>query len=112
VISARAELIDKIKETIDVLDKAAMPDTVVHVHEVGGILNADTLQKALSATLGEPWPGGKPLSQLNSQGGGRNAQQGNQQGRQRNRQFQGQGGQGRGGQGGGGGRGGRNRGGN
>ncbi|MCG8449711.1 MAG: hypothetical protein MI725_09035, partial [Pirellulales bacterium] len=64
IISARAEILDSIKETIAILDQAAVPETVVHVHEVEGLnLTPAKLQKALAKALGEPWPGGKPANQ-------------------------------------------------
>ena len=60
IISARQGIIDSIKETVQVLDRAATPDTMVHVHRVRGVLSADRMQKTLKGSLAEPWPGGKP----------------------------------------------------
>ncbi|MCH8243711.1 MAG: hypothetical protein IH897_14040, partial [Planctomycetes bacterium] len=61
VVCARAELMDSIVETVRALDEAAKPKTVVRTYEMSGLVDADDLQKALSAALGQPWPGGKPL---------------------------------------------------
>ena len=78
IISARAEILESIKETVKFLDQAAIPETVVHVHEVGGLnLDASKLQKAVAAALGQPWPAGRPPQQqaARGQGGGRNQPQ-------------------------------------
>ncbi|MCH8840214.1 MAG: hypothetical protein IH831_05970 [Planctomycetes bacterium] len=64
VVCARAELMDSIVETIQALDEAAKPKTVVRTYEMSGLVDADDLQKALSAALGQPWPGGKPLQKV------------------------------------------------
>ena len=60
IISARKEVLESVKETVKLLDKAATPETMVHVHRVGGTLSAEKMQKTLKESLGEPWPGGKP----------------------------------------------------
>lgn len=91
IVSARREVLDSIMQTVEVLDQAAKPDTVVRTYEVSGTLDADTVKKALSEALGQPWPGGKPLQKASGaqQGGQQNQQQNgeqNQNGAQRRRQ--------------------------
>ena len=67
IVSAREEILDSIKETVEILDQAAVPETVVHVHEVKGLITPERLQKALSSALGDAWPGGKPAKQQAAQ---------------------------------------------
>ncbi len=74
IISARLEVMESIKQTVRLLDKAAMPDTMVHVHRVGGKLSAAGMQKMLKDSLSQPWPGGKP-----EQAGAKGAQGGGEQ---------------------------------
>jgi len=71
LVSAREEVLQQIRQTVDMLDQAAQPDTTVHVHEIRGLISPDELQDALEDALGEPWPGGKPLSDVGDRGGGR-----------------------------------------
>ena len=66
IVCAREELMKSIVKTVYDLDEAAKPQTVVRTHEVRGIIDAETLKKALASSLGQPWPGGKPL-QANAQ---------------------------------------------
>ena len=76
IISARKEVLESVKETIKLLDKAATPNTMIHVHRVGGgIRSAEDLQKMLKSSMGEPWPGGKPQQASSKRGGRSNSQQ-------------------------------------
>ena len=72
IISARKEILESVKETVELLDQAAAPKTMVHVHRVGGgIRSAEDLQKMLKESMGQPWPGGKPHQPgTKSRGGG------------------------------------------
>lgn len=80
IVSSRAELLESITETVRALDEAAMPKTVVRTYEMSGLVDADDIQKALSQTLGQPWPGGKPLQSGNgAKPGGQKAQQSGKQ---------------------------------
>ena len=73
IISARKEILESVKETVDLLDKAATPNTVVHIHRVGGGLrSAGELQKILKDSMGQPWPGGKP-QQASTKAGGKSS---------------------------------------
>ncbi len=75
IISGRKEVLESVKETVQLLDKAATPDTMIHVHRVGGgIRSAEDLQKMLKSSMGEPWPGGKPLQTSSKRGGRSNSQ--------------------------------------
>lgn len=93
IVSARAEILDSIKETVEILDQAAIPETIVHVHEIDGLMSAQTMQQALAKALAQPWPGGKPQSaqqngQANNRGRGdqnRNRREGDRRRRRRNR---------------------------
>ncbi|MEM8946474.1 MAG: secretin N-terminal domain-containing protein [Planctomycetota bacterium] len=61
IVSAREEVLESIEETVKLLDEAAKPNTMIHVHRVGGgIKSAEDLQKMLKESLSRPWPGGKP----------------------------------------------------
>lgn len=105
VISAHKGVLASIKETINVLDQAAEPDTVVRVHEIQGLIEPERLQRAVMQAMAEPWIGGKPVSQINNQGG--QAQQRPEGWRDRRRSRDGRDGRGnRGGSRGGGNRGG------
>ena len=110
IISAHKGVLESIKDTINVLDQAAEPNTVVRVHEVQGMMDPQELRRAVMQAMSEPWVGGKPVSQLNA-----NQNQG-QQGQRpegwRDRQRRGWDGRGPGGDGSGGGSRGRGRGGN
>ena len=76
IISARKEILESVKETVMLLDKAATPKTMVHIHRVGGgIRSAEDLQKMLKSSMGQPWPGGKPQQASSKQGGRSNKQQ-------------------------------------
>lgn len=77
IICAREELMKSVVKTIRDLDEAAKPDTVVRTHEVRGVIDAETLKRALSRAVAQPWPGGKP-AQAGGQQNGQRAQQ-NQQ---------------------------------
>ncbi len=77
IISARKEVLESVKETVQLLDKAATPKTMVHVHRVGGTLSASGMQKTLKESLGQPWPGGKPHQPAaRSRGGGKGDEKG------------------------------------
>ncbi|NOY30850.1 MAG: hypothetical protein GXP28_11980 [Planctomycetes bacterium] len=71
IISAREAVLNEIKETIALLDKAAKPDTVVRVHSAKGVLDADDLRKILADTLSEPWIGGRPSGKSKGMKNGR-----------------------------------------
>lgn len=60
IVSAREEVLESVKETVKLLDVAAKPDTMIHIHRVGGTLSAEKMQEALKSSLSQPWPGGKP----------------------------------------------------
>jgi type II secretory pathway component GspD/PulD (secretin) len=66
VISAHKGVLESIRDTINVLDQAAEPNTVVRVHEVGGMMDPQELRRAVMQAMSEPWVGGKPVSQLNA----------------------------------------------
>jgi type II secretory pathway component GspD/PulD (secretin) len=66
VISAHKGVLESIKDTINVLDQAAEPNTVVRVHEVSGMMDPQELRRAVMQAMSEPWVGGKPVSQLNA----------------------------------------------
>jgi type II secretory pathway component GspD/PulD (secretin) len=103
VISAHKGVLESIKDTINVLDQAAEPNTVVRVHEVNGMMDPQELRRAVMQAMSEPWVGGKPVSQLNA-----NQNQGQQEGDRREgwrdmrRRWEGGGGGGGGGRGRGG----------
>jgi membrane protease subunit (stomatin/prohibitin family) len=59
-------VLNSIKDTINVLDQAAEPNTVVRVHEIRGMIEPERLQRAVMQAMAEPWVGGKPVSQLNA----------------------------------------------
>ncbi len=62
VISAREEVLEEIKNTITVLDKAAKTATVVRIHSASGVLDAAGLQRVIAEALSEPWVGGQPAT--------------------------------------------------
>ncbi len=66
IVSAPAGVLKSIQETIDVLDQAAAPNTVVRVHEIRGMIDPEQMQRAVMQAMAEPWVGGKPVSQLNN----------------------------------------------
>jgi type II secretory pathway component GspD/PulD (secretin) len=66
IISAHKGVLSSIKDTINILDQAAEPNTVVRVHEVRGMMDPEELQQAVMQAMAEPWVGGKPVSQLNA----------------------------------------------
>lgn len=66
IVSAPAGVLNSIKDTINVLDQAAEPNTVVRVHEIRGMIEPERLQRAVMQAMAEPWVGGKPVSQLNA----------------------------------------------
>ncbi|NOZ40773.1 MAG: hypothetical protein GXP24_11180 [Planctomycetes bacterium] len=70
IISARKEILESVIETVELLDKAATPKTMVHVYRVGGALSAAGMQKTLKTSLSQPWPGGKPHQPRAKSGGG------------------------------------------
>ena len=79
IVSARREVLESVKETVRLLDEAAIPNTTIHVHRVGGgIKSADKLQKMLKESLSNPWPGGKP-EQARAQSAGKASGQQQQQ---------------------------------
>ena len=76
IISARKEILESVKETVELLDQAATPNTTIHVHRVGGgIRSVGELQKMLKESMGQPWPGGKPQQAVAKQGGKNKGQQ-------------------------------------
>ena len=76
IISARKEVLDSVKETVQLLDQAAIPDTKIHVHRVGGgIRSADKLQKLLKESMSRPWPGGRPEQAAAKPQGGNQGEQ-------------------------------------
>jgi type II secretory pathway component GspD/PulD (secretin) len=93
IVSAPKGVIDSVKETVNVLDQAAQPNTVVEVHEIRGMISPEQLQRAVMRAMSEPWVGGKPVSQLNANQQNQNQDQRREGGWDRRR--------GRGGRGGG-----------
>lgn len=85
IISARKEVLDSVLETVELLDNAAMPETMIHVHRIGGVLSAAKMQKMLKDSLGQPWPGGKPHQAAAKSGGGNGDRRSNNDGQRNNR---------------------------
>lgn len=60
LVSAQEEIYDGVVQMIHRLDEEARPRTTVRVHRVSSPDVAKNLQKALTESLGTPWPGGRP----------------------------------------------------
>ena len=69
IVSAQEEIYDSVVEMIHRLDDEARPKTTIQVHRVNGNIDPKSLQKALSETLGTPWPGGRPEKKATEAGG-------------------------------------------
>jgi len=69
IISAQEDVWDSVRQIVQSLDEAAKPNTVVHVHEISGMISSTKLQKTLAAAMGQPWPGGKPAKKAAAKGG-------------------------------------------
>jgi type II secretory pathway component GspD/PulD (secretin) len=69
IISAQDDVWLDVHNLILSLDQAALPKTVVQVHEVRGAVKPTDLQKALASALGTPWIGGKPQQATSANGG-------------------------------------------
>jgi hypothetical protein len=70
IVSARAEVIESIKQTVKLLDQAAQPDTVVSVHEINSRISPEELRRVLSEAMGDQAAG------ASQQRGGRQDQRG------------------------------------
>lgn len=70
IVSARAEVLKDIRDTVETLDNAARPNTEIRVHRVRGLLPAGQLQKMLKDSMSNPWPGGKPQQASPQSNGG------------------------------------------
>lgn len=70
IVSARAEVLKDIRDTVETLDNAARPNTEIRVHRVRGLLPAGQLQKMLKDSMSNPWPGGKPRQASPQSNGG------------------------------------------
>ncbi len=88
IISAREEVWESVKRTVDLLDQAAAPNTTIHVHRVGGGVRAGTLQQLLQQSVSAPWPGGKP-KQAQSQAAQKQGEEQQTQERPRERESEG-----------------------
>jgi len=85
IISARQGVLEDIEDTVRLLDQAAAPNTMVHIHRIGGGLSAPEMQKMLKDSFGQPWSGGKPQqAAAKSRGGDGNRRSRNNQNNQRN----------------------------
>lgn len=66
IISVQEELYEGVVAMVQKLDQEAAPDTTVQVRRVSGKATAESLQKALSQSVGKAWVGGRPEADAKS----------------------------------------------
>jgi hypothetical protein len=78
LISCDEELFDGVVAMIRRLDEASAPKMSIMVHPVGSDIAAESLQKAMTDSVGKPWLGGRPEDQIMTRGGPQQPQGPNQ----------------------------------
>jgi type II secretory pathway component GspD/PulD (secretin) len=78
LISCDEELFDGIVAMIHRLDEASAPKMSIMVHSVASDVQAESLQKAMTDSVGKPWLGGRPEDQIMTRGGAQQPQGPNQ----------------------------------